>query len=235
MNTPCEIIVESVPLDGVANMARDEAMLVEAVGSGRCFLRLYEWSAPTISLGYFQKPDEIPAEFSALSFVKRLSGGGAILHHHELTYSLAVPATNSLAKRPTRIYDLVHQEIIKLLSENGCKVHARGETAAPVTKEDEPFLCFKRSDPHDLVVGDSKVLGSAQRRRKGAVLQHGSLMIEASQYAPELPGIADLQSVELSIAGLKKRFAESLPLILSPQVRVCLAFPWVAGGSSTDC
>lgn len=67
-----------------------------------------------------------------------------------------------------------------------------------VTQEpvDEPFLCFQRCDPHDLVLGGQKVLGSAQRRRKGAILQHGSLLLRGSPHAPHLLGLTDLMGLD---------------------------------------
>ena len=190
----CEVHVEPIPLDGETNMARDAAMLQAAVDDGRCQLRIYEWASPTISLGYFQKPESVPTEFAELPCVRRLSGGGAILHDYDLTYSCAIPAGHPRAARPTELYDLVHDQIVKVLLEHGCHVKPRGSAAMKLA--DEPFLCFYRSDPHDLVLGEHKVVGSAQRRRKGAILQHGSLLLRASEHAPDLLGLADL--VQLS-------------------------------------
>lgn len=194
----CEVLVEPHPLDGETNMARDAEMLQSAVDDNRCRLRIYEWDQPTISLGYFQKPDSVPAEFSELPCVRRLSGGGAILHHDELTYSCALPAQHPRASRPTELYDVVHEQIIRVIRNSRiAEIEARGTVESGLN---EPFLCFLRQDPHDLVFGSHKVLGSAQRRRKGSVLQHGSLLLRASPFAKHLPGILDLGGlVECSV------------------------------------
>jgi lipoate-protein ligase A len=78
---------------------------------------------------------------------------------------------------------------VEWLSEFGVAVAPRGHDSS---RPDEPFLCFLREAAPDLVVNRHKVLGSAQRRRRGAVLQHGSLLLRASEYAPELIGLSEL-------------------------------------------
>ncbi|MCC7425164.1 MAG: hypothetical protein IT428_33255, partial [Planctomycetaceae bacterium] len=92
------VIVESHPRSGAWNMAIDEALLETAVDAEQCTLRFYRWSEPTVSLGYFQKPEEAAADplLAGLPIVPRLSGGGAILHHHEWTYSIALPPGHPL-------------------------------------------------------------------------------------------------------------------------------------------
>jgi lipoyl(octanoyl) transferase len=144
-----------------------------------------------LSLGYFQRDDEVSADprWSGLPIVRRLTGGGAILHHFEWTYSLAVPAQQTLFRHPEELYDLVHLAIIALLNRLGGEATLRGES--PVQPA-EPWLCFSRQDAHDVVWRGHKILGSAQRRRKGAVLQHGSLLERASPLTPEHPGVLDL-------------------------------------------
>src|SRR4051812_32892006 len=78
--------------DGHTNMAADEVLLESALG-GVASLRFYTWSAPTLSLGYFQHAAERAADanLSRLAWVRRSTGGAAIVHHHELTYALALP------------------------------------------------------------------------------------------------------------------------------------------------
>src|SRR4051812_24733304 len=85
--------------DGAAHMAADEALLVSAAG-GAASLRFYGWAAPTLSLGYFQPhaPARARAELAALDWVRRPTGGLALVHHHEITYALALPP--EAARRP---------------------------------------------------------------------------------------------------------------------------------------
>jgi lipoate-protein ligase A len=185
------VVIESEPQDGVRNMAVDEALLEAALERGECTVRWYRWRGATVSLGYFQPAeaaDAIP-ELAGLPIVRRLTGGGAILHHHEWTYSCAVPPGHSLTESPTRIYDLVHERVVAALAEQGIHAALRGEALA---EREGTFLCFGRGDPRDIVLVGQKVLGSAQRRRRGAVLQHGSLLVHRSEHAPQFPGLIDL-------------------------------------------
>lgn len=186
----CRVIVEAEANSGAWNMAVDETLLLSALESDVCTLRFYRWKRATLSLGYFQK--EVPTEYvnqRVLDVVRRLSGGGAILHHHELTYSIAIPASHPLSKNPRQLYEQVHACIASHLQEHGIPAVARGVNNK---LKNEPFLCFSRGDTNDLVVGSHKVLGSAQRRRKGAVLQHGSLLLRRSEHEEQYLGLFDL-------------------------------------------
>ena len=176
-------------------MAADECLLETASADGLRAVRLYQWSEPTVSLGYFQDEEEFRTEgrFSDLTAVRRLSGGGAILHHLELTYSLVLPPGDPLVVDPTRLYSLVHDSILDVLRVAGIDAAMRGEDRKLA---EEPFLCFIRGDRHDIVFEGHKIVGSAQRRRRGAVLQHGSLLLDASPHATELPGVNDLSNAE---------------------------------------
>jgi len=187
----CRVIQDCEPSSGSWNMAVDETLLETAVHRGDCFLRWYRWSEPTVSLGYFQNTDELDTagEFASLPRVKRLSGGGAILHHHEWTYACALPADHPLARSPYELYAAVHERIIAVLANYGIAAQLRG---AVKPGDEQSFLCFGRGDRNDIVLKGHKVLGSAQRRRRGAVLQHGSLLMRRSEYAPQFSGIVDL-------------------------------------------
>jgi lipoate-protein ligase A len=187
----CRLLLDAEPRSGDWNMAVDAALLETAIRDSIATFRWYRWSEPTLSLGYFQNEEELAhdSRWSTLPKVRRLTGGGAILHHHEWTYSFAVPAQQPLFRHPEELYDLVHQAIIDLLNRLGGSAGLRGETAR---QPPEPWLCFSRRDAHDVVWRGHKILGSAQRRRKGAVLQHGSLLERASSLTPEHLGVMDL-------------------------------------------
>lgn len=188
----CEIYFETSAGSGTWNMAFDEALLERCLEHHLCHVRLYRWQSPTVSLGYFQdyQPESIPGHLRSLEVVRRLSGGGAILHHHELTYSCTVPPKHPLAKTPTEIYRLVHECLIDRLQKQGIFSAMRG--AAHAFPQGEPFLCYSRGDENDVLCQGHKIIGSAQRRRRGAVLQHGSILLKRSPHAPEFPGIEDL-------------------------------------------
>lgn len=191
-STPlCRVIVEPCPQRGSWNMAVDETLLESALAGSTSTLRLYRWAEPTVSLGHFQKNArlEVPERLAGLPSVRRLSGGGAILHHLESTYSFSLVPGHPLIQVPSSLYDTVHSAIIEVLEAHGVPAELRGQA---LQQEQEPFLCFGRGDPRDVVLAGHKILGSAQRRRRGAVLQHGSLLLQQSPFTPEFPGIQEL-------------------------------------------
>ena len=174
-------IIIDQPQAGPANMAVDEAIL-QAVNSGwsGATLRFYRWSEPTISLGYFQKYAEVLNQdeiIQKMPLVRRQTGGGAILHDDELTYSLVLPLNKTIA--PTNIedtYQMVHDAYLEAMADWQVKAeYRRGQHQ--INAQRGPFFCFSRKHRFDLVLDGKKLLGSAQRRAKNAVLQHGSLII----------------------------------------------------------
>lgn len=189
----CRLIVDR-PASGSWNMAVDEALLHSAAGLAVPTFRLYAWAPATLSLGYFQSyADRSQHRPSAnCPFVRRRSGGGAILHDAEITYALVLPISHPAARDPLALYRGVHQGVVKVLQCWG--VDAELYAAEP---RENQFLCFHRRSPGDLVVDSCKVMGSAQRRTASALLQHGSLLIRQSTFAPSLPGIADLTRLDV--------------------------------------
>ena len=204
------------PQSGAWNMALDQALLECADTSRQVVLRFYQWSEPTLSLGYFQRlasrSEHQASQTSAI--VRRASGGGAILHDRELTYSLVVPAdargTQLYDSRDTgALYRRVHESLIELLAELGATARLCAQASSEV-RTDQPFLCFQRRAVGDVLLGDYKIAGSAQRRFRGTILQHGSILLRRSASAPELPGIADLSPFELSAEELTERWLPKL-------------------------
>ena len=175
-------ILQDTAAPGVVNMARDEALMT-LVGRAASppTLRLYEWSEPTISLGYFQRFTDLRALSGApakMPVVRRQTGGGAILHDRELTYSLSLPMDHPLAGRgPNRLYELVHDALIRCLQDHSVQATYCGETDDSGPSKG-PFYCFARRHRLDLLIGADKVAGSAQRRTREAVLQHGSIIVQ---------------------------------------------------------
>lgn len=181
-------------------MALDEALLawVSDAPEAACF-RTYGWEVPTLSLGYFQRLEQAASDprWREVPLVRRPTGGGAIWHEHELTYSLVLPAGHRQARPSTALYHGVHAAIARAIRGQGLEVHPRGRAAGVPggSREPRPFLCFSDRDPEDLIFGDRKVVGSAQRRRAGAILQHGSILLRGGARTPEHPGLGDLADV----------------------------------------
>ncbi len=190
---------------GPMNMAVDEALLLSASRVGPT-LRFYEWQEPTLSLGYFQSAaDRTSHQASAgCPIVRRSTGGGAILHDQELTYSFVLPVSSQNKSFAQPLYYAFHETL--LLALELCDVKATLYPAEPRVQigQTEPFLCFQRRAAGDVILGNEKICGSAQRRQKDALLQHGSVLLQRSDFAPELGGITDV-----STSGIKyERLAE---------------------------
>lgn len=156
-------------------MARDQALLERAIAGEGPFLRVYSWARPTLSLGYFQKEEEVAEDLTGVDVVRRFTGGGAILHDREVTYSVAVPATHAWAQLDVNgSYLEITRPLLQLLRSRLVLAKFRGG--------DEPAVktpnCFAGSACPDLVVQGKKLFGSAQRRKNGAILQHGSLLLD---------------------------------------------------------
>jgi lipoate-protein ligase A len=200
-------------------MALDEVFMEQAAAEGRPQLRIYGWHEPTVSLGYFQSIRQRESHPSSrhCPLVRRPSGGGAIVHDQEITYALAVPGVwRAIEQRD--LYRRVHQRLAKLLLRLGAAA-ALSPPHAPGEAGEEPFLCFQRRMEGDVLIGARKVVGSAQRRGKGVVVQHGSILLKASPAASELPGVEDLSPVRLVPEewALQVRSAVLDALCLEPQ------------------
>ncbi len=168
------------PCDGVTNMAIDECLLAAAADGGAATLRLYRWAPPTLSLGCFQKladPARARPPLAVLPVVRRITGGGAIVHADELTYALALPAGHRLAgERPADLYTWMHRRLAEALAALGALTRFQGGEKV-LTGRAGPFLCFRSHAPYDLMAGGEKLAGSAQRRTRRGVLQHGSVVL----------------------------------------------------------
>jgi lipoate-protein ligase A len=174
------------PLAGATNMARDAALLVHRACPS---LRFYRWCKPTLSLGYFQSADELPLDEVMArggEVVRRSTGGKAILHEHELTYSLCCPETGALSGGPAREMRLIHEALTSYLSELTESEVTLSENQTLLSDVAGSAWCFEDSSPLDLVLGKRKLLGSAARRQHGWVLFHGSLIIEQPLETPDI-------------------------------------------------
>ena len=147
----------------VFNMGLDEAIL-DSVSQGNCLptLRFYGWIPPAVSLGYFQGlQEEIDIEACkalGIDVVRRITGGGAVFHHHEVTYSIVIPLGHSLARSGIiDSYRILLAGIVEGLAELGIQ-----SEFAPI---------------NDIVSAGKKISGNAQTRKKGCILQHGTIIV----------------------------------------------------------
>ena len=168
----------TAPLDGAVNMAIDEALAESAgAGEGLPTLRFYQWAPPCLSLGRNQPLAEVDAaacQRLGYDIVRRPTGGRSILHTDELTYSVAGPASEPrLSGGVLDAYLRLAQALELGLERMGLAVKkAPGDTR---TAPDVSAACFEVPSAYEITVNGRKLIGSAQSRRQGWVLQHGSL------------------------------------------------------------
>ncbi len=212
------------------NMAVDEAMLeAHRLDLAPPTLRVYSWSRPTLSLGYAQKLEGLDVEAlraAAVELVRRPTGGRAVLHAGDLTYAVV---TSGLPDGVSASYRVIAAALVDGLARCGL-----APAIVPgATRPGRSAACFASSTRADLVVDGRKVVGSAQLRREGAVLQHGTIYLErptalAARLLPDERDVADLASLsgtapsaeavrDALVAGIARTFDVTLvPGALTP-------------------
>lgn len=166
---------------GAENMALDEALLGRARRTGEIVVRLYAWETPTLSLGRNQdgrdRYDLARAAELGVQFVRRPTGGRAVLHHREITYSVTA-RTDTLGMLPES-YARINRLLVEALRALG----APAEIAEPAGAAMRPGVapCFERPAPGEIMAGGRKLVGSAQWRDDDALLQHGSILVDDDQ------------------------------------------------------
>ena len=166
------------PARGAWNMAVDEAILGH-VGRGESLptLRLYAWDPPCLSLGYAQPFADVDAARlteRGWEIVRRPTGGRAILHTDELTYSVTAPADEPrLAGSVLESYSRLAGALLAAVESLGVPVEMKADANA--NHEAPNPVCFEVPSAYEITVQGKKLIGSAQARRRAGVLQHGSL------------------------------------------------------------
>jgi lipoyl(octanoyl) transferase len=154
------------------NMAIDEALL----NSKLPVLRFYQWKPAGLSLGYFQRLKEINIDFckkNNIDIVRRLTGGNAVLHEHELTYSFII----SEKRMPISIIESYKKISLGLLK--GLKsLGLNGVMNEDVKKSEKSSVCFNDPSWYEILVNGKKIVGSAQKRVNGKILQHGAILTD---------------------------------------------------------
>lgn len=207
------------PAAGDWNMAVDQVLMETAAEQDLTSLRFYQWSAATVSLGYFQHLAERDShvESRPCPLVRRSTGGGAIVHDHELTYCFATPATSTSKTAQAELYRIFHETLVDCLATFG--ITASLHDGQCLTSARRPFLCFQCYADGDVLISGVKIAGSAQRRFQGAVMQHGSVLLRRSASAPQLDGIAELAGVSLDAETVRDTWLISLASRLNLEAR----------------
>jgi lipoate-protein ligase A len=172
------LLHEPEPLPAAENMARDE-YLFDLCHEKKCgFLRLYSWKKPTFSIGVSQKAERaLDLDFIRgrdCEYVRRLTGGKAVLHHREVTYAV-VSSEDIFFKEHDLLqsYMLISRVLVQAIRSLGVDAVLSKGSAPELARSHNP--CFSFPTPHEIEVGGKKIVGSAQKRDQHALLQHGSI------------------------------------------------------------
>jgi lipoate-protein ligase A len=202
------LLVDTTPNSGAVNMAIDEAIM-DAVSAGNAppTLRFYQWSPPCISLGKRQPLSGIDLECcrqDGVQVVRRSTGGLAILHTDELTYSLVTSPDDPRAEGA--ILDSYRKLSQGLLSGLGLLgLSAQMQPVSPGARHNTSAACFEAPSAYEITVDGRKLIGSAQARPHGKLLQHGSVPLTgdigrlARYLVPRAAPTALAQAEELSL------------------------------------
>lgn len=159
------------PKSAALNMAVDEALLEAATFPS---LRFYCWRWPSVSFGYFGRFTEVESYQPQRDVARRWTGGGIVFHGADLTYSIVVPANDSLfVHSSTEIYAALHERIRKVLRANRIDASLTSDAAPEISD-----ACFANPVRADVVVGEQKVAGAAQRRTRRGILHQGSIQLD---------------------------------------------------------
>ena len=180
---PWQLLLEPRGRSGPENMALDVALLERADRRGEAFLRLYRFDPPCLSLGRNEAAggfDRAAIARRGGDVVRRPTGGGSVWHEHELTYAVAAPIAAFGGLR--RAYHAIHARLATGLGALGVSpTLAVNRPLPPSTALSRPAGCFAFSVGGEILVSGRKLVGSAQVRRGGAFLQHGSILLDGSQ------------------------------------------------------
>jgi len=177
-------VLVTPPLPGADNMALDHALMLRATRTGEAVLRIYTWRHPTLSFGRHETAvgayDPAAIAAAGLSVVRRPTGGRAVLHDDEITYSVTAPLSTEQPRRAhaRALYAAINALLLHGLARLGVSAELAARdpgTSTPRSLGTGP--CFDSASDGEVVVAGQKLVGSAQWREDGAVLQHGSMLI----------------------------------------------------------
>ena len=170
-------VIQDGPRTGAVNMERDEALLRGHRRGDPPVLRLYRWDPFAVTYGFHQRDEDFDRDAIArlgFDLVRRPTGGRAILHAEELTYSVVGASPSPLFGDTLHsCYMKINEALVAFLRELGHEAEISGGEDRGEMRQ---AVCFKSAGQHEIRVGGRKIIGSAQRRHEGAFLQHGSIL-----------------------------------------------------------
>ncbi|MGC9323219.1 MAG: lipoate--protein ligase family protein [Desulfomonilia bacterium] len=204
------------------NMVRD-AELFEGVSRGTIqgFFRVYNWAYPAVTIGYHQKNFSLADETIAIPIVKRPTGGGAVLHSDDITFSISSSIRSLSSGSFMDVYSRIARVFERAFRSCGLEVHVEDQAVK------QSSVCFARTSPMELSLDHRKIMGCAQKVRGEYFLQQGVIPLQVDENLtrrvfgnslPEIPGglfsyLPDF-SMERFILHLKEAFSSSLNILL---------------------
>ena len=185
-------------LPGALNMARDVAVLEEvSAGTVPPTLRLYGWDPPCMTIGKHQGLDAVDLDFcraEGIDVVRRPTGGRALLHHLELTYSVVAPlGTPPLPTALQEAYRLICGALVEAVRKLGIDAELTGtEVNLRLPNPTSTVPCFEAPAEGEVVIAGRKLIGSAMRAHAGCILQHGAILLDwDGRFQAGAMGLAD--------------------------------------------
>ena len=191
-------IINSGRCSPAENMAIDEAIMQGIIaGSSLPAIRFYDWDSPTVSCGFNQSVEK-EIDFDLLQvqnigFVRRPTGGRVVLHDHEVTYAVIAPIEGKLGGNVTESYAEISKALARGLNILGIEVELEKGVLSSADQRRDANPCFASSSRFELNYQRKKIVGSAQVRKDGVLLQHGSILLDLNQrkLADVLPDLDD--------------------------------------------
>jgi len=198
------------------NMAKDEALLCSYATTKIPTLRIYGWLKPAVSLGYFQKADRVinqeACQQRGISFVRRITGGGAILHGAEVTYSIICSSDDlNLPRSVKESYQVLSSFILRFYRKLNL-VPSHAYRLYPTAGSMRSNFCFSSCEHFDILIKGKKIGGNAQKRVRNRIFQHGSIpqslnVSLAKEIITEVPDDIARRTTALDeLLGLKSNF-----------------------------
>ena len=191
------------PRSAAMNMAIDEALLEHAAVPS---IRFYRWQSSALSFGYFGRFADVTDYAAERDLVRRWTGGGIVYHGDDLTYSIIIPARDTMfAESSMSIYEKIHRALADALAKTGQHAQLATPNSAVTDRRYSEGACFANPVRADVMVNGRKIAGAAQRRTRAGLLQQGSI-----QDVDLGNGLAERFASELSNVRSEKLLSESL-------------------------
>lgn len=210
-------LILSQDSDAYTNMAVDEALLQTYIYKDRVpILRFYRWRPAAISIGVAQKPEEVlrlsAIKRDKIDFVRRMTGGEAIFHDEDITYSIVCSKRDlNLSDSVERSFRTITNFIIDAYRELGLKPHYAGDRKEYAHGKQSP-VCFATKERFDIIIDDKKLGGNSQKRVSDFIFQHGSVPLRLNFEKMKLYFLGDLTNIEKMTISLEEATGSAIRL-----------------------